>query len=72
MSILKPDQRLLTVLKRTRDATVRELSIKAKVHQSKIYGIFKQLEEQGRVKHCYLEGDNGKFIKHYKLTKKKG
>jgi len=69
MIILKPDQRILNILERTREATVNELTIKAKIHQSKIYSIFKQLEEQGKVKHRYFKDDDSqRYVKHYHLT----
>jgi DNA-binding PadR family transcriptional regulator len=55
MSILKPDQKLLTILKRINETT--------------IYSLLKKLEEQGRVNHRYIRGDYTKrYVKHYRLT----
>lgn len=72
MIILKPDQRILNIL-RTREAIVNELIIKAKIHQSKIYSILKQLEEQGKVKYRYFKDDDSqRYVKHYHLTEGKG
>jgi DNA-binding PadR family transcriptional regulator len=69
MSILKPGQKLLTILKRTREATLNELTIKTKINETTIYSLLKKLEEQGRVNHRYIRGDYTKrYVKHYRLT----
>jgi len=69
MFILKPDQKLLTVLKRTGEATVSELGIKTKISDSSLYRLLRKLEEQGRVNHRYLRGDHTqRYVKHYQLT----
>ena len=70
MFIVKPDQKLLTVLKKIREATVNELGIKTKISDSSLYRLLKKLEEQGKVTHRYLKGNNSqRYVKHYRLTR---
>lgn len=64
------EQRILTVLERTREVTARELSSMTKICSSSIYSRLIQLEEQGRVKHYYRVGKTGRLVKHYHLTGK--
>ncbi len=69
MFILKPDQKLLTVRKRTREATVNELVIKTKISDSSLHRLLRKLEEQGRIKHRYFRVDySQRYVKHYLLT----
>ena len=63
-----PEQRILAVLKKTKEITARDLSIKAKVGDSEVYQQLKRLEEQDRVMHHYHVGmHNKKFVKYYKI-----
>ena len=65
----KPDQRILTVLERSREVTARELGSRTKMCDSSIYRRLRQLEEQGKIKHHYQVGKTGRLIKHYQLNR---
>jgi len=65
---LTPEQRILAVLRTTKEITARELITKANVHNSKIYLYLKQLEKEGRVMHHYRVGTHDrKLVKYYIL-----
>ena len=64
-----PEQRILAVLRTTKEITVRDLVTKANVHNSRIYPYLTQLEKQGRVMHHYRVGTHGRrLVKYYVLT----
>lgn len=67
-----PEQRILTLLRTTKEITGKDLATKANIHTSKIYHYLKQLEKHGIVMHHYRVGTHDrKLVKYYTLLLRK-